>query len=330
MNTDALERARAVLDTEAQAILCMKERMGDEIGRVVDMILACEGKVVVCGVGKSGAIARKMAGTLASTGTPSVHLEPVDALHGDLGIVAAGDLLIGISNSGESEELLNVVNGATALGARLVAMTGNAASSLAREADVVIDTSVAAEACPLGLAPTASTTAALAMGDAIAMVVMELRGFRREDYAQFHPGGRLGQRLKLRVRDIMRVGEDIPVIGQTEPLRRALEVMSTASNLGVVLAVDEDGKLAGILTDGDIRRILLRADDKNDLLASPVEQWMTRRPKTIDADVSAMEALAVMERGTSQITSLAIVGAHGRPEGLILLHDILGRGKFTA
>jgi len=322
-----LARARQVLQTEAEAILALRERLGGDFLRLVEMILSLDGKVVVTGVGKSGIVGHKIAATMCSTGTPAVFLDTAAALHGDLGVLSKDDLLVAISNSGEAAELLNVVAAARGIGARIVAFTGKPGSSLAQHSDLVIDVGVACEACPLGLAPTASTTAALAMGDALAMVLMEAIGFTSRHYARFHPGGSLGQRLKLKVRDIMRAGVDLPVVCETAPFQAALDAMSAGVNLGVVLVTGEGAELCGIITDGDVRRFLMQ---KVDLAAKTAGELMKRNPMTIDADAAASEALRVMEKGTGRgsITSLAIIDAQSRPVGLIHLHDILGRGTF--
>lgn len=326
-NNNARDIGREALRIEAEAILAMIERMDDSFDRAVDAILAIPGKVVTTGLGKSGIVAHKMASTLASTGTPAFFLHPVEALHGDLGIVAKGDLLVAISNSGENDEVLNLLEAAKKLGAKSLSLTGNPNSTLARNADVTLDVSVAREACPLGLAPTASTTAAMALGDALAMVVMERRGFKKEDFALFHPGGRLGRRLSLRVRDIMRTGDKMPVVKHSDTFDEALREMTERDNLGVTLVVDDRGVLAGIVTDGDLRRIAKREGRWEEKMSSPVEKFMSRNPKTVDAESLASEAVQIMEaRG---ITSLAIVDEKGRPAGIVHLHDILGRGKFT-
>jgi arabinose-5-phosphate isomerase len=323
-----LQRAREVLQIEADSIIALKERIGDEFLELVEMILSLRGKVVITGVGKSGIVGRKIAATMCSTGTPTVYLDATGGLHGDLGVVAEGDLLIAISNSGEATELLNVVYAAQDIGACVVALTGSAQSTLAENSDLVINVGVEREACPLGLAPTASTTAALAMGDALAMVLMQSIGFTSEHYARFHPGGNLGQRLKLKVHDMMRAGDDVPVVGEADTFRHALDVMTSKANLGVVLVTDHAGALAGIITDGDVRRLLMQNDQS--IMDRSAGELMKRGPMTIEADASVSEALRVMEKGTGKgsITSLAIVDGAGRPAGIIHLHDILGRGKL--
>jgi arabinose-5-phosphate isomerase len=321
-----LDDARRVLSIEADSIRRLSERLGDDFARLVRMLSRLQGKVVVCGVGKSGLIGAKISATLSSTGTPSVFLDPLNALHGDLGVVNQGDVLLAISNSGESVELGNVIPCARRLGAKVVALTGNLESALARNADVALEVGVEREACPLGLAPTASTTTVLAFGDALAMALASVKRFSREDYAARHPGGALGERLKLRVADLMRRGRSVPCVPQTASLGRALREMSERDNLGVTLIVDEAKVLRGILTDGDLRRILISHPGPK-MLEQNVADVMTRNPKCCEADASAVDALRMME--VKGITSLAVVDVQGRPLGIILLHDILGRGQFT-
>ncbi len=302
------------------------EGLGEPFCALVRRALDPGGRVVLTGVGKSGIVAMKIAATLASTGTSAFFLRPLDAVHGDLGMVAPGDLLMALSNSGETQEILKVVAAAKDLGATVAAVTGEPTSTLAREADLVLPVGVEREACPLGLAPTTSTTVVLAVGDALAMTLLELRGFSQEDYARFHPGGSLGRRLSHRVHDFMRSGDMLPQVTETDSLRTALDAMTDKDSLGVTLVCSEQGTLSGILTDGDLRRILRREQDLKRLLDRPVREFMTRGPKTIERDAFASEALRIME--VQGITSLAIVEADGAPAGLIHLHDILGRSKF--
>jgi len=320
-----LADARNVLRIEAQALLALQDRIDDVFSQAVDTIINIEGKVVTSGLGKSGIVARKIAATMASTGTPAVYLHPVDALHGDLGILNRGDLLILISNSGENDEMLNLLATAKKIGTGCIAMTGDPRSTLAVNSDLNLNVGVEKEACHLGLAPTASTTAAMAMGDAIAVVLMKRRNFNKDDFALFHPAGKLGRRLTLRVRDIMLSGKDIPVVGSGRTFPETLRIMSEISNLGVVLIVDDKGVLCGIFTDGDIRRTVQNAQGK--IPVDPISGYMSANPKTVEADAHASEALQIME--INGITSLAIIDNDGRPSGIIHLHDILGRGKFT-
>lgn len=331
---EILRRGRRILEEEARAILKKSESLDDAFARVVERILAVQGHVAVTGVGKSGIIGEKIAATLASTGTPAFFLKPVEALHGDLGMLCPKDLLLAISSSGETAEVLAVAEAAQALGVEVVAFTGAPESSLARKASLVLNVGVEREACPLGLAPTASTTVTLAMGDAIAMVLLEEKGFTREKYLKFHPGGALGERLRFRVRDLMRAGERIPRVRESATMREALEEMTNRENIGLTLVVSEDDRLIGILTDGDLRRALLRHQARmasgsavsRQLGEEPVVHYMTRNPRIVDAESSAAEALRIME--VHGITSLAVVDHESRPEGVIHLHDILGRGKF--
>jgi arabinose-5-phosphate isomerase len=325
---EVLARGRAILDEEARALGRKAAALGESFARLVGHILQLEGSVAVTGVGKSGTIGEKISATLSSTGTPSLFLRPVEALHGDLGMLRRSDLLLAISNSGETSEVLAVVAAAKDLGLEVAAFTGGVESTLARESLWVVDTGVEREACPLGLAPTTSTTVTLAVGDALAMVLLEQRGFTREHYARLHPGGSLGQRLRYSVGDIMRRGDLLPAVAETAPLREAVREMSARDNVGVTLVVSEEGRLAGILTDGDLRRILLgRQDLAGGPLDLPVHRFMTRQPRTIEASASAKDALQLME--VHGITSLAVIDPLGRPEGLIHLHDILGRGRIV-
>jgi len=322
-----LERARRVLKIEADAILHAHEMLDESFTQLVQLILNCEGKVVISGVGKSGIVGAKMAATLSSTGTPAVSLDPLNALHGDLGIVSRGDVILALSNSGETEELLNVVDASHTLDAKIVALTGNVNSTLAQSADIVLLVDVRHEACPLGLAPTASTATVMAVGDALAMALLEQRRFTSKDFAVFHPGGSLGRRLKLRVKDIMRTGDDVPSIPISANLAHAMEEMTNTDNLGTTFVVNDSNQLVGVITDGDLRRVLMRAETGADIRHFPVSDLMSSNPKVIDTDAIASEALRVME--LHSITSLAIIDGDNRPVGIVLLHDILGRGKFT-
>lgn len=317
-----LERAKMVLEIEARAVAGLKERLNDEFVRAVELILRCEGKVVVTGVGKSGIIGKKIASTLASTGTPAFFLHPTEGVHGDLGMLDRRDVVLAISRSGETEELSQLLPLIKRQGNRLIAFTGNPSSSLAKAADVVIDVGVDQEACPLGLAPTASTTAALAMGDALAVALLEERGFRREDFARLHPGGVLGRRLLLRVRDLMHVGEEFPRVWEETSMKEVLVEM-TSKRLGVTAVMDGGGRLVGVITDGDLRRALERYPD---LLQRRASEIMTRNPKGIEADALAAEAVKRMEEHS--ITSLFVFERPGDrvPVGIIHLHDLLKAG----
>lgn len=323
-----IRQARQVLEIEAEAILSQKESLGESFQQAIEVISDLRGKVVVTGIGKSGIVGMKVAATLASTGTPAIFMHAADAIHGDLGAITKDDLLLAISNSGETEEVLNVIQAAQQVGVPALAFCGSAQSTLATMCDHLVVVAVDREACPLGLAPTASTTAALAVGDALSMALSSRMKFTAEAYAAIHPGGSLGQRLKLCVRDLMRTGEQIPVVTESQSLSEAIHEMTDRENLGTALIVNDAGKLNGILTDGDLRRILLTAEDEGQLdWARPVSEVMTRGPKTIEVDAAVSEALQIIER--SGITSLAIVDASSTPVGFLHLHDILGRGKVV-
>jgi arabinose-5-phosphate isomerase len=317
---ERLARARRVLDVETRALTELGDRLDERFARALDLLLACRGKVVVTGVGKTGIVARKIAATLSSTGTPAVFVHAGEAGHGDLGTIMRGDVVIAVSNSGENEEVLRLLPLARRFGLPLIALTGTTGSSLSRAADVVLDASVPEEACPLGLAPTASTTAMMALGDALAVALLEERGFGPEDFALLHPAGVLGRRA-LRVEDLMHRGAEIPLVPAGASLQDTLLTM-TARRLGLTGVVDAAGELVGIVTDGDLRRGLERAGDVRALTARDL---MTAGPKTIAGGALAAEAVALMER--HQITSLFVL-ADGtrRPEGVIHLHDLLRGG----
>jgi arabinose-5-phosphate isomerase len=314
------DRGRRVLQIEAEAILALIPKLNAQFDRAIEVIRDCRGRVVLTGMGKSGSVAQKIASTMAGTGTPAFFLHPAEGGHGDLGMLVRGDVVIAVSNSGETDELIGLLPAIKRLGLMLIALVGDPASTLARQSDVVIDVGVAKEACPLALAPTASTTAALAMGDALAVVLLEQRGFTEADFALLHPAGSLGRRLLWRVRDLMHVGEQLPIIRHDALMRDALAEISR-KRLGMTAVVDEAGMLTGIITDGDLRR---RLQPGIDLLQWPVMDCMTPNPKTIDKDDLAAGALEVMERHA--ITSLLIVDAEGKPEGVIHLHDLLRTG----
>lgn len=313
----ALSTARRVMRIEADALAEAARRLGPGFERAVEIIFACRGRVVVTGMGKSGQICRKIAATMASTGTSSFFLHPAEASHGDLGMLARGDVCLAISNSGTTRELVALLPSIKRMSVPLIAITGGKQSPLAETADVVLDSEVAEEACPLGLAPTASTTVQLAIGDALAVAVLERRGFSSEDFAQLHPGGALGRRL-LRVRDVMHPTAELPRIRANDPIRAVVEAI-TKGGLGVAAVIDDAGTLAGVITDGDLRRALLRNVDVSSAAAADV---MTRTPKTVAAAALAAEALATMEKHS--ITSLFIVEeTTRRPLGIIHLHDLL-------
>ena len=317
---NALDLARQVLAIEAKAIEALIARLDGEFIRALQLILHCRGRVVVSGMGKSGHIARKIASTMASTGTPAFFVHPGEASHGDLGMITADDVLIALSNSGESPELLTIVPIIKRRGAKLISMTGNPASTLAREADVHLDASVAQEACPLGLAPTASTTAALALGDALAIALLDTRGFGAEDFARSHPGGALGRRLLVHVGDLMHSGEALPKVPESALLTEALLEMSR-KGLGMTAVVGDADRLLGLFTDGDLRRAL---DKTLDIRAAKVAEVMTRNPRTIGPEKLAAEAVQKMDQ--HKINGLLVVDADGRLVGALNMHDLLRAG----
>ncbi len=313
----ALALARDVLATEARAIDALSARLGAPFATAVTLILECRGRVVVSGIGKSGHIARKIAATLASTGTPAFFVHPAEANHGDLGMITPDDIVLMLSNSGETDELVSLTPHLKRQGARLIALTGNEQSSLAQAADVHLDAAVDAEACPLGLAPTASTTAALALGDALAVALLDARGFSVEDFARSHPGGSLGRKLFTRVRDIMVGGERVPAVPQGATVADAVREIS-AKGLGVTAVVDEAGRVAGIFTDGDLRRCIGRVQDFS---ATPVTAVMTRSPRTIGAQSLAIDCVELMERAP-KVMQLLVLDAEERLAGVVHMHDL--------
>jgi arabinose-5-phosphate isomerase len=316
-----LKRAGDVLQIEANGILSLIDRLDDAFVRAVELLYGCKGKVVVTGLGKSGLICRKIAATLASTGTPSFFLHAGDGIHGDMGMIMKGDVILAVSNSGETEELLRLLPVVRRLDLKLIALTGNPNSALSRAADVSLDAGVKQEACPMGLSPTASTTAALALGDALAVVLLEKRGFKEEDFALRHPGGALGRKLLLQVEEIMHRGDDLPLVDEETPMKEAL-FQITSKRLGVTGVVNRAGELAGIVTDGDLRRGL---ESKGDIFRFKAGDLMTRNPKTIAADALAAKAVAIMEQHS--ITCLFVLGNSGKkPIGLVHLHDLLKAG----
>lgn len=323
--TSDLEEARRVLRIEAQSILDLSDKLDSRFERAVQMILDCTGKVILTGMGKSGQIARKISSTLSSTGTPSVFLHPAESAHGDLGVIAKGDLVVAISNSGESPEMNSLLHFVARRGVSLIAMTGNASSSLARAAQVNLDISVKEEACPLGLAPTSSSTASLALGDALAMAVLRRRGFRREEFAEFHPGGKLGRRLLTRVREVMHGGESLPLVPLDEPMTKVVTAMTSKDVRGVAGVVDSAGNLLGVITDGDIRR---RFEKSNAPLTESAADLMSKTPKTVDASELAEKAAFLMQQFRIQILFVVDkAGANPKaPIGLIHMQDLLASG----
>jgi arabinose-5-phosphate isomerase len=316
VSASALELARKVLSIEAEAVAALIPRLDQSFLDAVGLILACSGRVVVSGIGKSGHIARKIASTLASTGTPAFFVHAAEAGHGDLGMIAREDVMLALSNSGESDELLTIIPLVKRQGAKLIAITGNPDSTLAREADVHLDARVAQEACPLNLAPTASTTAALALGDALAVTLLDARGFNAEDFARSHPGGTLGRRLLTRVADVMRTGDGVPWVSDTALFGEALLEMSR-KGLGMTAVLDSRRQVVGIFTDGDLRRTLER---KPDITSLGIAQAMTRNPRTIAPHKLAVEAVELMEQ--HKINQLLVVSESGELAGALNMHDL--------
>jgi len=316
-----LQRAKTVLEIEARGITSMIDRLDDNFARAIELLYGCRGKVVVTGMGKSGLIGRKISATLASTGTPSFFLHSGDAVHGDIGMIMKGDVILAVSNSGDTDEILKLLPHFKLHEFKLIVMTGKPDSTLAQAGDVVLDVGVAEEACPLGLAPTASTTAALAVGDALAVVLLEKKGFKEEDFAIRHPGGILGRKLLLRVEDLMLRGDQLPLVGEETQMKEAIFEI-TSKRLGVTGVVDGHGSLVGVITDGDLRRGL---ESKGDIFELKAKDLMTRHPKTVAAQTLAAEAVAVMEQ--YPITSLFVLADGSRtPLGVIHLHDLVKAG----
>jgi arabinose-5-phosphate isomerase len=324
-----LALAERVLKLEAESILGLRSRLDARFLKAVELLHGCSGRVIVTGMGKSGLVGRKIAATLASTGTPAYFLHPAEGVHGDIGMVATGDIVLALSNSGETDEVLAVVPTIKRLGIPLILMTGTPGSALARQADVILDVGVSEEACPMNLAPTSSTTAALAMGDALAMALLDVRGLKPEDYAALHPRGALGWKSLFRVRDLMHTGETLPLVSDQASMKEAIEEMS-AKRLGMTTVVDSAGRLVGVITDGDLRRHQL---SQGSLLDRRAGECLTRAPGRIGADELAAKALNMMETHVIDgqprpITSLVITDAADRPVGVIHLHDIL-RAKIV-
>jgi arabinose-5-phosphate isomerase len=311
----ALDLARRVLRTEAAAILGLVDRIDGEFERAVQLLYECRGRVIVTGMGKSGIICRKIAATLTSTGTSAWFLHPAEAIHGDLGAIRDDDVVIALSHSGETDELVRLLESIRRLGARLIAMTGNPRSTLAKAADVTLDCSIAEEACPMNLVPTASTTAALALGDALAMTLLVRKGFREEQFASLHPGGKLGRRL-MRVENVMVSGDAAPLVSTTTAMPDVIHEMSS-KRLGMTCVIEEDRRLVGVITDGDLRRLMMRT---RDVLALTAVEVMTPRPITIGRSALAVEALKTME--IHKITSVVVTDERGAVDGVVHLHDL--------
>ncbi len=319
---DLVNIAKDVLQIEAEGILTLIEHVDESFAEAVEMIFSSTGRVIVTGVGKSGIVGRKIVATLSSTGTPALFLHPVEAMHGDLGMVRPEDIVVALSNSGETDELNFILPSLRTIGTKIIAFTGNLHSTLAQNSDLAIYTGVPREACPLGLAPTASSTAMLAMGDALAVALIKRRDFKARDFRRFHPGGQLGQQLQVRVSELMRRGEAIPVVDRECPIKEAVTVMSQ-KGLGATLVADETDRLLGILTDGDLRRAVQRL---NTLDGKVVADVMTPHPHTISPDRKAGEAIELMERHL--VTVLPVTDPTGRILGILHLHDLLGKGRI--
>jgi len=317
-----LSQAKEVLKIEAEGILAIRERLDARFERAVKLIMDCPSRVIITGVGKSGLIGQKIAATLNSTGTSSFFLHPVEAMHGDLGIVDASDVILAISNSGQTAEVNMLLPTFKKRGNQLIAMTGDLDSTLAQAADAVLDVKVSREACPLGLAPTASTTAALAVGDALAVALLNLKGFNASDFRKNHPAGSLGDRLKISVSEVMLTGSRIPFISGTASLNEAIAVLNE-KNLGAILIVSQKNNVIGIITDGDIRRLMVKSLG---VFNRQVKEVMTPSPKTITADSLAADALSIMQR--HEVTVLPVVDNEQRLIGILHLHDLLGKGEF--
>ncbi|MEN6623865.1 MAG: KpsF/GutQ family sugar-phosphate isomerase [Smithella sp.] len=317
---EIIERAKEVLKIEANSILRLIDKINNNFSKAVELIYKSKGRVIITGIGKSGLIGHKIAATMTSTGTQAIFLHPVEGIHGDLGIVTKEDILLAISNSGETRELMPVISSVRHIGAPVIAFTGKMSSSLARISDITIDISVEKEACPFGLAPTSSSTATLAMGDALAIALIDRRKFLEKDFYKFHPGGSLGARLKATVGDVMIVGEQIPQVSAGTDAIQAIQEIDR-KNVGFVLVIDKKNKLLGILTDGDVRRLI-----SNDIPfdGKKIDDLMTRNPKTIDETASLAETIEHMQK--DEITAMAVINKKKELKGYLHMHDILGRG----
>ena len=316
-----LDVAKKVLRTEAEAVLALIERLNSDFEKAVDIIYLSRGRVVVSGMGKSGLVGKKIAATLASTGTPAFFLHPAEASHGDLGMVTERDVIIAISNSGETDELAGLIPFLKRFRVKLISLTGNPESTIAKASDVTLDVSVSEEACPMGVVPTASTTAAMALGDAIAVALLVKRGLNEKDFALFHPGGSIGKKFFIKVKDLMHAGDRLPLVSLDTPMSRAVIEMSS-KRLGHAVVIDDNAKIAGVVTDGDVRRGLEKWGGR--LFELTAGEVMTVSPQTISADELAAKALSIME--SCSITALIVPDDNGKPVGIIHLHDILRQG----
>ncbi len=319
---EIIESGKKVIEIECENLKRVKENLGESFAKAVEKFKECKGKIIVTGMGKSGIIGRKIVGTLASIGIPSIFLHPGDAIHGDLGVVLKNDIVLLISNSGETDELIRIVPSIKKIGAEIISITATKNSTLGQYSDIVIETGEIKEADTFGIIPSSSTTCALVLGDALALTVMALKGVQKHDFAFFHPGGNLGRRLMLRVKDIMQTGDNIPIVSEEAPLIEGIKEINR-KNLGFTLAVDRNRKLKGIITDGDIRRLIAREENLENL---KVKDVMTKNPKTIDEESLAVKAMEIMEK--YEITCLAILDENKKPKGIIHLHDLLGKKEF--
>lgn len=314
--------AKEVLKIEAEGITSLLDQIGPEFDRAINLIMACPSRLIITGIGKSGIVGQKISATMNSTGTPSFFLHPVEAMHGDLGIVDSNDVVLAISYSGETAELPMLLQTLKKRGIKTIALTGNVNSSLAEFADVVLSAAVPREACPLGLAPTASTTAALAMGDALAVVLLDRKQFAASDFRRNHPGGSLGERLMTKVSEVMLTGDLVPAVSEATIFLDAVAILNE-KNVGAVLVMNDENKVSGIITDGDIRRLLANGADLSGLMLADA---MTPKPKSIDAGLLAADALSIMQR--HEVTLLPVNNTKGELVGVLHLHDLLGKGEF--
>jgi arabinose-5-phosphate isomerase len=318
----SIKQAKEVLQIEVEGILHLINNLGNEFNKAIELLMNCNSRVIISGIGKSGIIGQKIAATLNSTGTSSFFLHPVEAMHGDLGMVSEKDIILAISNSGETAELNMLLPPVKKKGNKIIAMTGGMDSTLATIADIVLNIGVPREACPLGLAPTASTTATLALGDALSVVLLEKKNFKESDFRKNHPGGSLGERLKIKVSEVMLKNNQIPQVPEKTSLKKAINTLNK-KNQGAVLIIDDSGFISGILTDGDIRRLITRDADFDQL---NLIDAMTVNPKRIREDLLAADALSIMQR--HEVTILPVIGENDKLSGMLHLHDLLGKGEF--
>lgn len=316
-----LDIAKKVLKTEAEAVSSLIDKLNSNFEKAVEIIYKSNGRVVIIGMGKSGLVGRKIAATLASTGTPAFFLHPAEASHGDIGMVTSHDVIIAISNSGETEEILDLIPFLKRFNVNIVSITGNPNSTLSKAADVILDVSVKEEACPIGVVPTASTTAAMAMGDALAVALFLKRGYKEEDFAFFHPGGNIGKKFFIKVKDLMHKGNQLPLVSVDTPMSKTVIEMSS-KRLGHAIVIKKDGTIVGVVTDGDVRRGLEKWEGR--LFELTAEEIMTRNPRTISEEELAAKALSIMENHS--ITALIVPDSENKPRGIIHLHDILRKG----